>query len=53
MVRPEFPTFNKKPSPPLAWNGIVRCMIVLIALSPRAQRLVTLSWGARVGFNLD
>jgi hypothetical protein len=53
MLCPEFPTFNKKPSPLLAWNGVGTCTSVLITLPQDAQRPVTLSRGAGLGFNLD
>jgi len=35
MLCPEFPTFNKKPSPLLAWNGVGSCTGVLITLPSR------------------
>jgi hypothetical protein len=35
MLCPEFPTFNKKPSPLLTWNGVGNCTSVLITLTPR------------------
>ena len=53
MLCPEFPTFNKKPSPLLAWNGVGTCTSALITLPQDAQWPVTLSRGAGRGFNLD
>jgi hypothetical protein len=33
MLCPEFPTFNKKPSPLLAWNGVGACVTLEIDTS--------------------
>jgi hypothetical protein len=53
MLCPGFLTFNKKPSPLLAWNGVGSCTSVLITLPSRCPMARDAVAGRRIGFNLD